>query len=189
MVSTISVHSERSGSGTSSPNSRHTTPEKCDLSSIRGASYRQGRVTFSMTQSSFTLQKRAIFLKISSSKGSSLRSTMIFGLIPIPWSSFTECWVGFDLCSSDACRNGTSVTWINKLFSLPTSSDIWRTASIKGWDSISPMVPPISVMTTSALVFLPTLYTNSFISLVIWGMTCTVFPRYSPALSLFNTFQ
>ena len=45
----------------------------------------------------------------------------------------------------------------NMLFSLPTSRDICRTASIKGWDSISPMVPPISVITTSAFLLLPTL--------------------------------
>ena len=34
--------------------------------------------------------------------------------------------------------------------------EICLTASRKGWDSISPIVPPISVITTSAAVFLPT---------------------------------
>ena len=113
----------------------------------------------------------------------------MLGLMPSPCNSLTECCVGFDLCSSDPLRKGTSVTWMNRLFSLPTSREICLTASMKGWDSISPMVPPISVMTTSALVFLPTLYTNSLISLVTCGMTCTVDPRYSPLRSLLSTFQ
>ena len=41
---------------------------------------------------------------------------------------------------------------MNRLFSRPTSSATWRTASKNGCDSMSPMVPPISVMTTSASV-------------------------------------
>ena len=40
---------------------------------------------------------------------------------------------------------------MNRLFSRPTSSEICRTASMKGCDSMSPMVPPISVMTTSGV--------------------------------------
>ena len=42
-------------------------------------------------------------------------------------------------------------------FSAPTSWETWRMASKKGWLSMSPAVPPISVMTTSALDFCPTL--------------------------------
>ena len=111
------------------------------------------------------------------------------GLTPKPRSSLTECWVGFDLCSPDPLRYGTSVTWMNRLSSGSSSRDIWRTASMKGCDSMSPIVPPISVMTTSAPVLRAALRTNSLISLVTWGMTCTVDPRYSPRRSLFKTFQ
>lgn len=39
---------------------------------------------------------------------------------------------GFDLCSSDPLKNGTRVTCIKRLFSLPTSREICRTASRKG---------------------------------------------------------
>jgi hypothetical protein len=58
-----------------------------------------------------------------------------------------------------------------------------------GCDSISPIVPPISVITTSAPVSCAVRYTNSLISFVICGITCTVEPKYSPLRSLFNTFQ
>ena len=78
------------------------------------------------------------------------------GWMPMPCSSLTECCVGLDLCSLEPERKGTSVTWMNRLFSRPTSREIWRAASIKGWPSMSPMVPPISVMTTSAAVSRPT---------------------------------
>ena len=58
-----------------------------------------------MTQSSFTLQKWAILEKIVSSViFSSARSTMMSGLMPMPCSSFTLCWVGLDLCSPLAFR-------------------------------------------------------------------------------------
>ena len=86
---------------------------------------------------------------MDSSSGLSQRSTIISGFTPMPCSSFTECWVGLDLCSSEPLKKGTSVTWMNRLFSLPTSREIWRAASMNGWDSMSPM---ISVITTSAPV-------------------------------------
>ena len=46
---------------------------------------------------------------------------------------------------------------INKQFSFPTSRDTCLIASKKGWLSISPVVPPISVMIISASEVLPTL--------------------------------
>ena len=61
----------------------------------------------------FTPQKSEILLNMERSvMGSSARRTMMSGEMPRPWSSFTECWVGFDLCSPEARRYGTSVTWI-----------------------------------------------------------------------------
>ena len=52
----------------------------------------------------------ALLRKMDASSGSSQRSTMMFGLMPMPCSSFTECCVGLDLCSSEPRRKGTSVT-------------------------------------------------------------------------------
>ena len=58
-------------------------------------------------------------------------------------------------------------------------------ASRNGIASMSPTVPPISVITTSCpgavrrMAFL--------ISSVMWGTTCTVEPRYSPRRSLLIT--
>ena len=52
---------------------------------------------------------------------------------------------------------------------------------------MSPMVPPISVMTTS--LSLAMLYSLLLISLVTWGMICTVPPLYAPPRSLFSTDQ
>ena len=72
---------------------------------MRGASYNTGMVRFSITQSGRTLQNRAIFEKmLGSVMGSSVRRTMISGLMPMLCSSFTECWVGLDLCSPELFR-------------------------------------------------------------------------------------
>ncbi len=65
-------------------------------------------------------------------------------------SSFTLCWVGLVLSSCAAAIQGTSVTCTNSVFSRPSSCRSWRIASRNGSDSISPTVPPISQITTSA---------------------------------------
>ena len=105
MRSTMSFHSPSSGSLVLSPSSRHTTLSSPWPASISGASYRQGRVTFSITQSGLTLQKFAILLKTpGSSMGSSQRNTIMLGEMPSPCSSFTECCVGLLLCSPLARR-------------------------------------------------------------------------------------
>ena len=105
-----------------------------------------------MTQSGSTLQKAASFCRMPSSSGSSHRAMMTSGMMPMLCSSRTECWAGFVLCSPEHLSQGTSTTWRNMQFSRPFSRLIWRSASKKGWLSMSPMVPPISVMTTSAPV-------------------------------------
>ena len=62
-------------------------------------------VRFSMTQSGRTLQNMAIFWKmLKSSMGTSVRSTIMLGLMPMPCNSFTECWVGLLLCSPEPFR-------------------------------------------------------------------------------------
>jgi hypothetical protein len=60
-------------------------------------------------------------------------------------------------------------------------------ASRKGSDSMSPTVPPTSVMTTSASSATRTM--RALISLVMWGMTWTVSPRYSPRRSAAITVE
>ena len=110
MRETSSFHSVSSGARVQRPSSLQTISEKSWSSSISGASYKFGRVMFSITQSGFTLQNMAILRKISGSSGSSQRSTMMSGAIPIPCSSFTECCVGLVLCSSLPLRKGTRVT-------------------------------------------------------------------------------
>ena len=110
---------------------------------------------------------------------------IISGWIPKLLSSFTECWVGFVLISSDALRYGTSVKWINNAFFLPTSLENCLIASTNGRLSISPIIPPISQITKSS--FAVSFFIKSLIRFVICGITWTVFPRYSPFRSFFKT--
>ena len=46
---------------------------------------------------------------------------IISGCMPMLLNSFTECWVGFVLISSDDFKKGTKVRCINKDFDLPLS--------------------------------------------------------------------
>ena len=61
--------------------------------------------------------------------------------------------------------------------SRPWSTENWRSASRKGSDSMSPTVPPISVMTTSTSSDSATRLIRCLISSVMWGITWTVPPR------------
>ncbi len=109
------------------------------------------------------------------------------GWMPIPRSSLTECWVGFVFTSPVAPICGSQVTWTYSTFRRPTSLRIWRMASRKGRDSMSPTVPPTSTTTTPccarplvATLPVPSRATRairSLISFVMWGMTWTVPPR------------
>lgn len=75
-----------------------------------------------------------------------------------------------------------------KTLSRPTSCRTWRTVSRNGSDSMSPTVPPTSVITTStSSVAMRRM--RCLISLVMCGMTCTVSPRYSPRRSLAITVE
>ncbi len=102
-------------------------------------------------------------------------------------SSFTECCVGFVFSSPAASMNGTSVQWRYITFSGPTSRRNWRIASRKGSDSMSPTVPPISEMTTSAGAAFAARLMRSLISFVMCGITWTVAPRNSPFRSFRST--
>ena len=123
-----------------------------------------------MTALGATLQKRATFRRKSEFSSCSVRNTSTSGCTPISSKAFTECWVGFVFNSPEADKKGTSVKWINTDFS-PNSHRNCRTASMKGKDSMSPTVPPISVITTSYSPLLPNNLMFRLISSVICGMT------------------
>jgi hypothetical protein len=71
--------------------------------------------------------------------------------------------------------------------SRPCSRPNWRIASRNGRLSMSPTVPPISVMTTSMSGDFAIVMIDDLISFVMWGMTWTVEPRYSPRRSFSMT--
>ena len=110
------------------------------------------KVLFSMTASLSMSQNRASFSFISSDKGRSVRQTMMSGWIPMLRSSLTLCWVGLVFSSPAAPMYGTRVTWMYKTSLRPTSFLIWRMASQERQASMSPTVPPISVMTIVRIV-------------------------------------
>ena len=59
----------------------------------------------------------------------------------------------------------------------PSSEYSWRIASRNGSDSMSPTVPPISVITKSTAWLSATMRMRCLISSVMCGITCTVAPR------------
>ena len=125
----------------------------------------------------------AILSRTSSESGFSVRQISTSGRMPSSRSLPTECCVGFVLISWLTRRYGMSVRWMNTAFCRPTSWPNWRIASRNGRPSMSPTVPPISVITTStsgrAIRRMALL-----ISLVMCGTTWIVRPRYSPRRSL-----
>ena len=109
---------------------------------------------------------------------------MTSGEIPIRRSSCTECCVGLVFSSPATSMYGTSVQWMYITLSRPTWFRNWRIASRNGRLSMSPTVPPISVITTSTSDDWATRWMRRLISSVMCGITCTVEPRYSPLRSL-----
>ncbi len=81
-----------------------------------------------------------------------MRQRRMSGWIPIESSSLTECCVGLVFSSSEALMYGTSVRCTLIALPRPASWRNCRIASRNGSDSMSPTVPPISTMTTSASV-------------------------------------
>ena len=146
---TMALHSRRSGWWVMRPSFRHTTSSRPSLAISRGTSYSVSAVAFWMTQSGWTLQNRAIFRRMSSVMGTSHRQTRMSGWMPRLSSSFTECWVGLLFSSPLPGIWTMRGTWMNTTSPRGRSAATCRMASRKGWDSISPTVPPISVMTTS----------------------------------------
>jgi len=124
----------------------------------------------------------------------SLRSTSASGWMPMDRRAATECCVGLVFCSPEAPMNGTSETCTKNTFLRPSSWRTWRADSMNGCDSMSPTVPPISVMITSG-AGVPSSpgcacsRIRRLISSVMCGITCTVSPRYSPRRSFAMTFE
>ena len=100
------------------------------------------------TESGATLQKRAIFRRVSPGISFSVRNTRMSGCMPSSCRALTECCVGLVFSSLAAAIKGTYVRWMQRLL-LPSSHRSCRTASRNGSDSISPTVPPISVIMKS----------------------------------------
>ena len=140
-----------------------------------------------MTASTATFEKSAIFSFIARDSGICVRQRRMSGWMPISRISLTECCVGFVFSSPAVAMYGTSVTWMLSAFCGPASIFIWRMASRNGSDSMSPAVPPISMMATST----PSVAsrTRALISSVMCGITCTVAPRYSPRRSFEMTLS
>ncbi len=108
-----------------------------------------GTSTALTTAPSSTSHISAILRLFASVTGRSLRSTRASGWMPMERSAATECCVGLVFCSPEAPMNGTSETCTKKTLARPSSWRIWRADSMNGCDSMSPTVPPISVMMTS----------------------------------------
>jgi len=86
-----------------------------------------------------------------------------------------ECWVGLVLSSPAAGKYGTSVTWMNSAFWLPTSLPNWRIA-LKERQAFD--VADRAADLTQQKVGIATIRADEvLISSVTCGMTCTVAPR------------
>ena len=146
-----------------------------------------------MTASRSTSHIAAIFVLMDSGRSRSARHTMASGWMPMLRSAATECWVGLVLSSPLGPRYGMSETCTKNTLSRPMSWRTCRAASRNGWDSMSPTVPPTSVMmmsgTSSPCAGLAWARIRYLISSVMCGMTCTVSPRYSPRRSFAITVE
>ena len=123
------------------------------FSSISGASYSTGSGDVFNHAVGLDVAEHARFSwKMDRSSGSSQRQDDdVRAECPCRCSSLTECWVGLDLCSSRAREVGHQRDMDEQaVLAARPPEQTCRMASRKGWDSISPVVPPISVMTTSA---------------------------------------
>ena len=102
-----------------------------------------------MAHSRGMLQNREILSRISPGTGASERQRITSGWMPRLKSSLAECWVGLLFSSPEPGMATMRDTWTNMTLWRPRSAATWRMASRKGWDSMSPTVPPISTMATS----------------------------------------
>mmetsp|Transcript_88811 Transcript_88811/g.250588 ORF Transcript_88811/g.250588 Transcript_88811/m.250588 type:complete len:286 (-) Transcript_88811:618-1475(-) len=121
-----------------------------------------------------------IFFFVLSWRGSALRQTIRSGCTPAASRALTECCVGFVFCP---LMSGMYEQWhhANELSGRLNLNCL--SASMKGMDSMSPTVPPSSIMQIWGRRVLPSTGTraarssHSMIAPVTCGMTCTVFPK------------
>ena len=131
----------------------HASRAKPSSSSINGTAYKQSAVLFSITLVFLTLQNKDNFSLTESGISNSVLQTIMSGLIPKLCNSFTECCVGFDFISFEPDIYGNNVTCIYNTSSGFFSNPTCLIASIIDSPSISPIVPPTSVITISVSVF------------------------------------
>ena len=89
----------------------------------------------------------------------------------------TLCCDGFVFNSPEVGKYGNKVQCVFIALPNPTSALNWRIDSINGKLSISPIVPPISIIWKSGLNDFWAAINLDLISLVIWGITWTVPPK------------
>mmetsp|Transcript_6492 Transcript_6492/g.19583 ORF Transcript_6492/g.19583 Transcript_6492/m.19583 type:complete len:226 (-) Transcript_6492:324-1001(-) len=136
-----------------------------------------------------TWQKSASFSFTLCSRGSLLLQAKKVGVIPTDLSTWTLCCVGLVFCSPTTPRTGTRLTCT--VHTSWASCLNWNClkASRKGPDSMSPTVPPSSMMHTSGVWPDPSTGMWATLSIQFWmasvrcGTTCTVLPRNAPSLS------
>mmetsp|Transcript_128515 Transcript_128515/g.333152 ORF Transcript_128515/g.333152 Transcript_128515/m.333152 type:complete len:285 (-) Transcript_128515:671-1525(-) len=122
----------------------------------------------------------AIFFFVDSSRGRALRQTMTSGCTPSASKAFAECCVGLVFWP---LMSGTYEQWTHARERSSKLNLSWRSASMNGMDSISPTVPPSSIMQICGRSVLPSTGTcaarsiHSTIAPVMCGITCTVLPK------------
>ena len=84
---------------------------------------------------------------------------------------------------------GTNVTWTDAVSITFSSNRICLIASKNGKLSISPTVPPHSIIVISPPNFSEVDLILCFISSVIWGIIWTHWPKYFPLLSFRSTLS
>mmetsp|Transcript_16374 Transcript_16374/g.44882 ORF Transcript_16374/g.44882 Transcript_16374/m.44882 type:complete len:220 (-) Transcript_16374:337-996(-) len=135
------------------------------------------------TQCGSTCVNKASLSLTLASSGFAQRQASRLGFKPSERSTWTLCCVGFVFCSPTTPMTGTSDTCTLHKLPGPTLNWNWRRASMKGMDSMSPMVPPSSITHTSGTPALPstgrcaTRWIQSWMASVMCGTTCTVLPR------------
>ena len=150
----------------SMPNLRSTAESSPCSCILTGTSYMLGRSGLCTTHCFSTLQNEDTLSMRGRGSSCSARSTRMSGCMPRLCRLLTECCVGLVFSSPAAAMYGTYVRCRQTVF--PGMSHLsCRMASRNGRLSMSPMVPPISVMMKSYLPVSPRARMFFFISSVM----------------------
>jgi len=115
--------------------------------------------------------------------GFSLLTNSRSGSIPFCLSVSRSLCNGLVFSSSRCFILFTYDRCVNAVCSVFSSFFSCRADSMNHWFSTSPTVPPISISIMSGFSFCCIVFHVFFISSVMCGMICTVFPRNFPSLS------